>query len=725
MEGLNLARNRRSARSAITAASSSAARASRDGRLRGAELLRACILTAAVLCSSAAHAAPAPDVGKAASGAMLLASQAPMWSGNPDVAAFEARENGRLAAAQKAIAAIHAVQVTHTLSNTLTLYDEALRELNTAVYLSSNMEAVHPDAAFRDRASAMTRKVSAAQTALSLDPIVYHALAALDISRADPPTRHYLERQLLAFRLGGVDKDAATRARLGELNDQLTEETSAFERNINDDHRSIIASAAQLEGLPSDYIEHHKPNDKGEVTLSTDYPDLFPVMSFARSDELRQRMYVAFENRAYPVNRGVLERMLKTRYDIATALGYSSWADYFAADKMIGAGAKIAAFLQDVEAAARPDADREFRMLLAEKQKHDPQASTIELNERNYYQEQVRRASYDFDSQSVRPYFPYPEVRQGVLDTAATLFHIAFRQDTKAQAWAPDVETWVALDQGIPIGRFYLDMPPRPGKFTHAEMSPVLDGVRGKQLPEAILICNFPRPTATDPGLMTHEEVTTFFHEFGHLMHWILGGQQAWAGISGISMETDFVEAPSQMLEEWMHSPQVLASFAHHYQTGEPIPASLVERMNRADAFGRAGWVAQQDAYSAVSYDIYSRPPESVDLDEVNRADTLKYTPFGPVADTHDWASFGHLAGYSSAYYTYLWDKVIAEDFFGQFDPKNLLSDPTAMRYRRTVLEPGGSESANDLVRNFLGRPQQLAALRKWIDAEFRTAAAH
>ena len=692
------------------------------GRLRSSKPLR--VLAAAAL-TSAAIAAAATEAGRPASGATLLESQAPMWSGNPDVAAFETREDRRLAAAQKAIDAIHAIQSPHTVSNTLVPYDEALRELNAASYMSANMEAVHPDAAFRDRASAMTRKVSAAQTALSLDPIVYRALAALDVSRADAPTRHYLERQLLEFRLAGVDKDAATRSRLKQLNDQLTEEISAFERNINDDHRSIVTSAAQLEGLPSDYLQQHKPNAKGEVTLSTDYPDYFPVMIFARSDELRQSMYLAFQNRAYPANRDVLERMLKTRHDIATALGYGSWADYFAADKMIGSGAKIAAFIQDVEATARPDADREFQMLLDEKRKHHPQASTIELNEKSYYQEQLRRANYDFDSQSVRPYFPYTEVRQGVLDTAAALFHIKFERDTKSQAWAPDVETWVVLDQGSPIGRFYLDMHPRPGKYTHAEMSPVLDGVRGKQLPEAMLICNFPKPTATDPALMTHEEATTFFHEFGHLMHWILGGQQAWAGISGISMENDFVEAPSQMLEEWMHSPQVLASFAHHYQTGEPIPASLVERMNRADAFGRASWVTQQNSYSALSYDIYSRPPETVDLDALDRAETLKYTRFGAIADTHDWASFGHLSGYSSAYYTYLWDKVIAEDFFAQFDPKNLLSDSTAMRYRRMVLEPGGSESANDLVRNFLGRPQQLAALKNWIDAEFQTPAAH
>src|SRR5262249_43556314 len=174
---------------------------------------------------------------------------------------------------------------------------------------------------------------------------------------------------------------------------------------------------------------------------------------------------------------------------------------------------------------------------------------------------------------------------------------------------------------GKVIGRFYLDMPLRPGKFSHAEMAPVLDGIVGKQLPEATLVCNFPAPTADDSALMDYGDVVTFFHEFGHLMHHILGGQQQWAGITGITMESDFVEAPSQMLEEWMRSPQVLASFARHYKTNEPIPAELVERMNRASAFGRGIWVARQNSFTALSYDIYKQKPESVDLDAVTIAD--------------------------------------------------------------------------------------------------------
>jgi len=305
------------------------------------------------------------------------------------------------------------------------------------------------------------------------------------------------------------------------------------------------------------------------------------------------------------------------------------------------------------------------------------------------------------------------------MDTAAKLFQVTFKEEKNVPAWDPAVETWDVVDHGKVMGRFYLDMHPRPGKYSHAEMAPVLDGIKGKQLPEAILVCNFPVPTDSDPGLMEYGDVVTFFHEFGHLMHWILGGQQRWAGISGITMEADFGEAPSQMLEEWMHSPQVLASFAHHYKTGEAIPADLVARMNRASAFGRASNVATQISYTAISYDIYKANPKDVDLDTICQEDTRRYTPYVPLPDTRMYASFGHLAGYSSAYYTYMWDKVIAEDFFMQFDHDNLLEGPAPMKYRHVVLEPGGSMSANDLVKNFLGRPQNMDAFQKWMGEEF------
>jgi thimet oligopeptidase len=599
-------------------------------------------------------------------------AQPTVWASKPDIPAFEKTVNDRLAAAQAAI-----------------------------------------------------DKVSAAQTALSLNRDVYQALSKLDVSKADPATRYYANRQLLEFRLAGVDKDDATRAQLKKLSDELTDEQSMYERNISDDQKKVeVNDPKELEGLPQDYIDRHKPGPDGKIYITTNYPDAFPAMKFSKSEDFRRRVYLAFDTRAYPKNKEVLEKMMATRYQIAQLNGYSSWADYNAADKMIKSGANIADFIQKVHDAASPIAKRELEMLLAEKRKTDPNAKEIGDHEVSYLNELVRRSQFNFDSQLVRPYLPFAEVRKGILDTASTLFHVTFQQEQNVPSWDPAVETWDVLDNGKAIGRFYLDMHPRPGKFTHAEMSAIADGVRGKQLPEAILICNFPKPTADDPGLMEYGDVVVFFHEFGHLMHWILGGQQQWAGISGITMEADFGEAPSQMLEEWMHSPQVLASFAKHYKTGEPIPAELVARMNRASAFGRGISVSQQDEYTAISYDLYKSKPDGVDPDEVTLRNAQAHTPFTPLPETHMYAAFGHLAGYSSAYYTYLWDKVIAEDFFGQFDHANLLAGPTPMRYRHTVLEPGGSVSANDLVKNFLSREQNMNAFQKWMGEEFENQAA-
>jgi thimet oligopeptidase len=668
--------------------------------------LRSCILTLLPLVTGALWAQD-------------FSAQPSIWAGKPDGNAFDKIESDHLAAAQRAIDALVAVKAPRTIDNTLKLFDEAVMQLNSAAYLAGLMEQVHPEEAFRNKATAMVAKANAAQTALSLNREVYRSLSHLDLSGADPATHYYVQRQLLEFRLAGVDRDDATQAKLKKLQDDLTREQSAFERNISDGEASIaVTDPADLQGLPQDYIERHKPAANGKIEISTTYPDFNPVMKYAKSDELRRRLNLASDTRA-PKNTVVLKEMMVTRYEIATLLGYSSWADYNAQDKMIRSAANIAKFISDLDAAVRPAMQRELAMLIEAKQKAHPGATEIWDYENWYYPEQVRRAKFDFDSEAVRPYFPYQQVKRGILDTAAKLFRVTFRQEQNAPAWDATVETWDVLDHGKPIGRFYLDMHPRAAKYSHAAQFPLLDGVRGKQLPEAVLVCNFPAPTATDPGLMEISDVTTFFHEFGHLMHHILGGQQRWAGISGISMESDFVEAPSQMLEELIRSPAVLAGFAKHYKTGEPIPPDLVARMNRAATFGRAGSVARQNALSAISYDIYKTKPADVDLDKVAEEDYVRYGAVHRTPGTHMYDSFGHLAGYSSMYYTYMWDKEIAEDFYAQFDSRNPFAGDTSLRYRQKVLEPGGSMSANDLVKGFLGRAQNMTAFKAWMGEEF------
>jgi thimet oligopeptidase len=650
------------------------------------------------------------------------ATQPSIWSTKPDAAAFEKSANERITSAQAAIARIVANHGPKTIANTLAPYDDAYEQLQIATNVATLMSQVQPDAAYRERAGAMQAKVAGVASALSLNRQVYEALSVLDLSQADAATRYYVQRQLLEFRLAGVDKDDATRAQLQKLNEDLAGKQSLFERNIANDLRKVeVASAAELDGLPQDYLDAHKPGPDGKIVITTAYPDLFPALTYARNSDLRRRLWNAFNDRAYPGNVEVLKAMMQDRYKIATLLGYASWADYNAADKMILNGKNIGQFLHDLDAATRPTAQREFALLLAERRKTEPQATSIGIADHFYWIEQVRRSQYNFDSQSLRPYLPFAQVKQGIIDTAASLFHVSFRQEVGAPGWDPQVETWDVLENNNVIGRFYLDLHPRPGKYTHDNEVPLLDGIRGKQLPEAALVCNFPEPKAGDPGLMDYDDAVTFFHEFGHLMHHILA-TQSWAGISGISMEADFAEAPSQMLEEWMRSPQVLAMFAKDSRTGQPIPADLVARMVRASAFARASSVATQTVLTAVSYDVYKSKPEDVRLDNLAADSLARYSEFTLSSDPeerHMYASFDHLAGYSSAYYTYMWDKVIAEDFFAQFDQRNLLAGDAPMRYRRTVLEPGGSMSANDLVRNFLGRPQQMAAFERWLSEEF------
>ncbi len=290
----------------------------------------------------------------------------PLWASKPDAAAFSRIEDAHLDAAKKFIDAIAAAKGPRTIENTLRPYDDATRELDSAGYFSYLREEVAPDAAYREAATEATRKVSAAQTDLSLNRGVYDALAAVDLSGADAATKFYVGRQLFLFRLAGVDKDDATRAKLKKLNDELTEEQSAFERNISDDLRTTEADPSELKGLPQDYIDRHKPGADGKVRITTAYPDTFPALKFAESAALRRRLFETFFDRAYPKNRDVLLKMVATRAEIAKLLGYGTWADYNAAPKMASTAERVAKFIGEVDAAARPVEKRETAELLEE-----------------------------------------------------------------------------------------------------------------------------------------------------------------------------------------------------------------------------------------------------------------------------------------------------------------------------------------------------------------------
>jgi len=635
--------------------------------------------------------------------------------------------SGRLAAHEAAIAGLLAVTGRRTPDNSLRLYDVAIEQLSLAGAQAGVLNSVAADKAVRDQAQDEAQRIAEAGTTLSLNRDVYLALSAIDMEGASEPTKHYVERTLLSYRLAGVDKDDATRAHLHQLHEKATKLSLDFSRNIQEGAKTVVVhSADDLDGLPADYLARHTPNCDGHFVLSTDQPDMQPVMTFAKSDKLRERMFLAYNTRAYPENQQILLDLLATRQKIATLLGFSSWANLATADQMMGSAANVRSFIAKLEASSRTGAEREYGMVLSFAQKQQPDLKVMNAASRGYWYEQYRREAFAFDSQSVRPYFPYSQVEQGVLDTASKLFGVQFRKST-APGWDPDVSVFDVLDVDgeTAVGRFYLDMHPREGKDKWFSATPVVTGVRGRYLPEAGLICNFPRPEVneagevTDAGLMQYSDVVTYFHEFGHLMHAILGGQTEWAGLSGFATEGDFIEVPSQMLEEFFRDVALLQSFARHHETGEVLPAELIQKMKLAGAFGRADWVRSQLYYTTLSLDLHDQDPAGIDLDRVTKSLYESLQPWQWIEGNRMYASFGHLMGYSSNYYTYAFDKVIALDFFAQFDPSNLLGCAAAAKYRKSVIEQGGSRPGRQMVRDFLGRDEEFSAFTNWLNEEF------
>jgi len=637
--------------------------------------------------------------------------------------ALTAWVSARLAAHEAALAALLAVNVPRTPQNTLRLYDAAVEHLSLAGAQAGVLNSVAADKAVRDQAQLEAQRVSQAGSALSLNRGVYEALAAMNIEQCDAATKHYVERTLLSYRLAGVDKDEATRAHLQSLHEKATRHALDFGRNIQEGGKTISATAEELAGLPADYLARHQPAEDGTITLTTDQPDMQPVMTFASSAALRLRMFLAYNTRAYPQNKEILEQLLATRQEIANVLGFRSWADLATADQMMGSASNARVFLEKLDEASREGGRREHNMIMEFARKREPALSEIDMTSRGYWYEQYRRSAFDFDSQSVRPYFPYAQVEAGILETASRLFKVDFRP-SDGTGWDPAVSVFDVFEGGKRVGRFYLDMHPREGKDKWFSAAPVVTGVRGRYLPEAALICNFPGGEAGDPGLMQYNDVVTFFHEFGHLMHAILGGRTEWAGLSGFATEGDFIEVPSQMLEEFFRDENLLQSFAKHYETGEVLPGAIIQKMKAASSFGRADGMRTQIYYTTLSLDLHDQDPAGIDLDATIKELYTKFQPWTWIDGNRMYASFGHLTGYSSNYYTYAFDKVIALDFFAQFDPKDLLGCDAGARYRTVVLEQGGSKPGRQMVRDFLGRDEEFEAFSKWLNEEFQSESA-
>ncbi|WP_235737734.1 M3 family metallopeptidase [Nocardioides alcanivorans] len=589
----------------------------------------------------------------------------------------------------------------------LEIWNELQIQLANVFAVTSLVAQVHPDASVRALAEELEVEANDFRTDLMQDAGVHTSLKAVPGAELDVDARRVWELSLRDFRRAGVDRDQATRARLAELQARELDLGQAFGRNIRDDDRTATVPVAALAGLPEDWIAVHPADDQGNVTLTTDYPDVVPFLTYAADAEARRTVSHAFLNRGWPANDEVLGELLRVRHEHARLLGFDDWPSFDAEVKMIGSGPAIGDFIDQVAADARTSAERDIEVLVQRARRDEPTLAGIDASSSRYWSEVVGRERFGVDAQQVRQYFDFTKVRQGLLDATGRLFGLTWTPVADAPSWHGDVTSYdVGLGDEV-LGRIHLDLHPREGKYSHAAQFDLVPGVAGVQLAEGVLVCNFPR------GLMEHDDVVTLFHEFGHLVHHMLAGRHEWVRFSGVATEWDFVEAPSQMLEEWAWDVDVLQGFAHN-DAGAAIPAALVHRMRAAEEFGKGIRARTQTFYAAVSYRLHLERPDDITARVAQLHE--RYNPILPIPDTHFHAGFGHLDGYSSGYYTYKWSLVIAKDLFSAFDPEDLFAPDVAARYRDTILAPGGSRDAADLVEAFLGRPYDSAAFKAWLD---------
>ena len=561
----------------------------------------------------------------------------------------------------------------------------------------------------RDAARACSERVYALNTEINLSRPIYNRLRAIDAAGADPTTRYLLTRAIAQYERAGVGASDGARARIRELQDRISRNSIAFDRNIAEGRKQVTATPAELEGLPADYIAARPPGADGRITITTDYPDLGPVMSYARSEALRRRLNEADLTRAYPANDALLRQILADRQTLAGLLGRPNFATLVTEDKMIGSPANAENFLNDINGVAEAPAQRDLALMLGRLRRIEPTATSVPIWWTSYLSQLIRKEQYEVDPQQVRQYFSYNNVRDGIFRLTRDLFGVEIRR-WETPLWAPGVEAYEMYDNGSLIGRFYMDNHPRPGKYTHANVIPIRYGLADRAVPVGILVCNFPDGDHRT-GLMEHRDVETFLHEFGHLLHLVFSGRQQWTLAAMGNLEWDFIEAPSQMLENWVWDYETLRRFAVNAE-GEPIPEALVERMNRARGFAEAFNDKRQLGRAAVSLAYHLRAPGDADLTQVFRAAYNLYSPVPMPEGLHPQASFSHLTGYSAIVYTYMWSKAISTDLMTGFERAGLRDAATARRYRELVLAPGSSKPAATLVSDFLGRPLSLEAYR-------------
>lgn len=568
---------------------------------------------------------------------------------------------------------------------------------------------VHPDKPVRDAAEACELRYQAFTSRLYQNPRIYRRLQALQ--PVDAIDRQMRADLLASFEDAGVGLPAVKRDRARALNDELGRLSQDFERRLREDKTRVAFTESELDGVPASVWNTAPRDAQGRVLLGLDYPTYSPVVENARSPGARERMWRAFQARGGQANLKTLARLGEKRRSYARLFGVESYADFTLRRRMALNVGNVQAFLGEVkgELGEREERDlSELRAAKAAELKTAPDTTPLKRWDVGYYLERVKRERLALDQESFRRYFPPQASVDFVFALAGRLFGVGF-EPVPQSLWHPDAKAYVVVDAAsrTPLATLYLDLYPRADKYGHAAVWPLRgSSTWSGQLPTAALVTNFDRQ-----GL-TIDELETLLHEFGHALHVTLSHTR-YAAQAGTAVKLDFVEAPSQMLEEWVYDAQVLALFQQVCASCEPVPADLLARAVQSRSFAKGLQFARQHLYAR--YDLALHDKDALDPMAL-WARMESATPLGYEPGSLFPAGFSHVAGgYGAGYYAYLWSLAIAQDLRTAFaaDP---LDPAVGRRYRETVLANGGQAPPAELVARFLGRAPSNAAFFEWLE---------
>lgn len=526
-----------------------------------------------------------------------------------------------------------------------------------------------------------------------------------------------LEEFLISFKRNGLELKLEDRKRFLEKKKRLVQLEAEFSKALLDWEDELIVSKEELDGLTSDYIAGLKKTGDGKYRITLDYPRYYAFMENATNAEARKKLEFKFNRRGGNENRVRLEEAIKLRHEIAQMLGYPTHAHFVLDRRMAKTPEAVMHFLSRLEAKLKIKGKEELVELVKLKDAEQGTASDHSINswDWRFYDTLLKKKKHQIDHQLIRQYFPLNVVLKGMFETYETLLGVKFVKETSPVVWHDSVQLYRVEDRGVTVAYFYMDLFPREGKYGHAAAFTLQSGYElpqgGYQIPRSSIVANFNPPLEGNPSLLDHNEVETLFHEFGHIMHQVLT-RAKYATFSGTSVKTDFVEAPSQMLENWVWEKEALKKLSGHFQdNSKPLPDDQIDRLVAAKLVNSGLKYLRQLSFAKLDQQYHAAA--SVDSTKVY-ADVMRDTQMIPIQEgTQPQASFGHLmGGYDSGYYSYLWSEVYAQDMYTRFEKEGLFNPKAGADYRHWILEQGGQIPPFDLIKNFLGRePNETAFL--------------